>query len=232
MSLKNSARRFGNSVSSTPSLFARWSARSLRLRLMLWYGALLLLGLGCFALFVLLFASNAINENVRSAIRGVTQITMNNLNRSLSPQSPYWPGHLAPETLDNYSSPGIIVEVFDQNGTVLYSSDVQNSLDLNPTTWQQLTHSSTPLWYMANVDGNQAMVEVSAIYLPGSTHAGQKSGSDMIGALLVAKSLYDANATLSALRGLLLLTGALVLVLFFCCGWAVVGYALRPLSEL
>ena len=232
MSLKNSARRFGNSVRSTPSLFARWSARSLRLRLMLWYGALLLLGLGCFALFVLLFASNAINENVRSAIRGVTQITMNNLNRSLSPQSPYWPGHLAPETLDNYSSPGIIVEVFDQNGTVLYSSDVQSSLDLNPTTWQQLTHSSTPLWYMASVDGNQAMVEVSAIYLPGSTHAGQKSGSDMIGALLVAKSLYDANATLSALRGLLLLTGALVLVLFFCCGWAVVGYALRPLSEL
>jgi signal transduction histidine kinase len=199
---------------------------------MFWYGALLLLGLSCFALLVLFFASNAINENIKSAIRDVTHVAMLNLNRSLAPQPPYWHDHLNPETLDNYSSPGIIVEVFDQHGSMLYSSDVQNSLALDATIWQQLARSPAPVWYMANIAGDQAMVAVSAIYPPGQTYAGQRPGGSIIGALLVAKSLHDANATLSSLQELLFLTGALVLVLFFCCGWAVVGYTLRPLSDL
>jgi signal transduction histidine kinase len=200
---------------------------------MLWYGALLLFGLSCFALLVSLLASNAINENIRSAIGGVSQVTMNNLNRSLSPQLPYWPGHLPPETLDNYSSPGIMVEVFDENGTLLYSSDTHNSLGLDTSTWQQLVHGSAPIWYTTDVGDDQAMVEVSAIYAPEHTHPGQPPPTrSVIGVLLVAKSLHDANATLSALQGLLLLTGILVLVLFICCGWVVVGYTLRPLADL
>lgn len=232
MSLKNSARRFGNSVRLTPSLFVRWLAHSLRLRLMFWYGGLLLLGLGCFALLVLFLASNAITKNVQSAISSVTRVATNNLNRSLSPQPPYWPSHLTPETLNNYNSPGIVVEVFDIGGTVLYSSDVQSSLDLDHATWQKLVASDRPLWYTASVDGDLAQVEVSAIYPPGQIHAPQKPGSGMIGVLLVAKSLRDVNATLSSLQGLLLLTGAIMLVIFLCCGWAVMGYTLRPLSDL
>ncbi|MGH2508683.1 MAG: HAMP domain-containing sensor histidine kinase, partial [Ktedonobacteraceae bacterium] len=39
-------------------------------------------------------------------------------------------------------------------------------------------------------------------------------------------------ATLMLLQSLLLLTGAMMLILFLSCGWAIVGYALRPLSEL
>ena len=232
MFLKNSARRFSHSVCSTPSLFARWSAHSLRLRLMFWYGGLLLLGLSCFALLMLLLASNAINENVQSAINGVTQVAMTNLNRSLYPQAPYWPGHLAPETLDNYSSPGIIVEVFNQNGTLVYSSDAQNVLDLDSATWQKVARGSAPIWYNARVKGDPALAEVSAIYPPGRLNASPASGRGMIGVLLVARSLHDVNATLSSLQALLLLTGALVLVIFLSCGWAVIGYALRPLSDL
>jgi two-component system, OmpR family, sensor kinase len=232
MFLKNSARRFSNSVRSTPSLFARWSAHSLRLRLMFWYGGLLLLGLSCFALLVLLLASDTITKNVESAITGATSVTTSSLKRSLSSRPPYWPTHLTPGTLDNYSSPGIIVEVFDQSNMMLYSSDAQNSFGLDDATWQKLARSPTPLWYNASIGGDQAMVEVSAVYPPGPAAATHTPGSDMIGALLVAKSLRDVNATLSSLQGLLLLTGSLVLVLFFCCGWAVVGYTLRPLLDL
>lgn len=232
MCLKNSARRFGNTVRSTLFLFARWSAHSLRLRLMCWYGGLLLLGLSCFALLVLFLTFNAITANVQGAVGSVTRVAMNNLNRSLSPQSPYWPGHLTPETLNNYNSPGIVVEVFDQNGIVLYSSDVQSSFSLDHATWQRLAASDRPLWYTANMDGDQAQVEISAIYPPGQIHTASKFESGMIGVLLVAKSLRDVNDTLALLRELLLLTGVILLVIFLCCGWAVMGYTLRPLSDL
>ncbi len=229
---KNSARRSGNQVQASQSIAARWSARSLRVRLMFWYGGLLLPGLSCFAFLMLVLASNAINGNVQSAISSVARVAMVNLHRSLSPEPPYWPGQLTPETLDNYTSPGITVEVFDQDNTLLYSSDAQSSLGLDSATHRELAQSTEPIWYRANVDGAQALVEVSPIYPPGQKGAASKLKSGMIGVLLVSKSLHDVNATLALLQELLVLTGSLMLVLFLGCGWAVVGYTLRPLSDL
>jgi signal transduction histidine kinase len=237
---KNSIQRLGNSIRSTRFVFVRWSAYSLRLRLMLWYGSLLILGLACFALLVLFLAANAINANTKSAISGVTRAATLDLSRSLSSLPPYWPTHLALETLDTYSAPGVIVEVFDQNGALLYTSD--------PTSSLTLTHlpdlRSGPFWYTTNIDGGQALVEASAIYPPptpdsfaqetGDTkqlHL-QRQNTTPIGTLLVARSLQDVNATLASLQILLLLTGVLILALFLLCGWAVIGYALRPLADL
>src|SRR5690348_514108 len=241
MFLKNSARRLGNSVRSTPAFFARWSAHSLRLRLMFWYSGLLLLGLSCFALLVLFLAFNSINDNVKNAIKAETRVATLNLNRSLESQPPYWPGHLALDTLDTYNTPGITIEVFDLQGTKLYTSNQHSSPGLDNTTIQQVLQSDTPIWYNTNVDGDQVIVEASAIYPPGQVHitaappprAVQRLEPRpvTIGVLLVSKSLQDANATLAALQGLLLLTGVLILILFLACGWLVVGYALRPLSD-
>lgn len=231
MSLKNSARSFGNSIRLTSSLFARWSAHSLRLRLMLWYGGLLLLGLSCFSLLMLLLASNAINKNVQSAISDVTTVATNNIARSLLRQPPYWPVPLTLVAFDNYSRPGITVEVFERSGTLLYNSDTQSSLALDDAQKQRLINSSGPIWYNTSVDGDQALIEISAIYPPGHV-ASSRTNHDLIGVLLVAKSLHDVNATLASLQGLLALTGVVMLVLFLWCGWAVVGYALRPLSDL
>src|SRR5258707_7480788 len=228
MFLKNRVRRFGASLQSTSSLFARWSTYSLRLRLMFWYGGLLLLGLSCFALLVLFLASNAINMNVRDAITGVARMASNRVSKSLSSHAPYWPGYLPLGTLENYSSQSITVEVFDQSKTLLYSSNTQAALHLDSVMWQRLEQSAQPIWYNASVDGDQALIEISAIYAPGAANA--RSG--MIGVLLVAKSLHDTNAILSELQGLLMLTGAIMLVLFLGCGWAVVGYTFSPLSDL
>src|SRR5690242_14428691 len=112
MSLKNSAKRFSNSVRAAPSVIARWSKHSLRLRVMLWYGGLLLLGLSCFALLVLFLASNAVNENEKNAITGVSSIASADLDRSLTAHPPYWPSHLALNTLSTYNAPpDITVEV-------------------------------------------------------------------------------------------------------------------------
>lgn len=240
MFLKNSIQHLGNSIRSTRFVFVRWSAHSLRLRLMLWYGSLLILGLACFALLVLFLAANAINANTKSAISGVTRAATLDLYRSLSSLPPYWPTHLALETLDTSSSPGVIVEVFDQHGTQLYTSDPTSSLTL--TRLPDLR--SGPFWYTTNIDGGQALVEASAIYPPLSpTSLARKTGDikqvyvqnrnpEPIGTLLVARSLQDVNATLASLQILLLLTGVLILALFLLCGWAVIRYALRPLSDL
>jgi signal transduction histidine kinase len=237
---KNSIQRLGNSIRSTRFVFVRWSAYSLRLRLMLWYGSLLILGLACFALLVLFLAANAINANTKSAISGVTRAATLDLSHSLSSLPPYWPTHLALETLDTYSAPGVIVEVFDQNGALLYTSD--------PTSSLTLTHlpdlRSGPFWYTTSIDGGQALVEASAIYPPPALNSFAQGTGDTrqihlqgqnanpIGTLLVARSLQDVNATLASLQILLLLTGVLILALFLLCGWAVIGYALRPLADL
>lgn len=231
MSLKNSAHRLSHLVRLIPALVTRRSAYSLRVRLMVWYGGLLVLGLTCFSLLVLLLASNAIYKNVQSAIDDVTSVASKNISRSLTAHSPYWPDHLILESLDNYRSPGITVEVFDHQGQMIYNSDAQSVLALDTTQQQKLLHHSNAVWYNASVDGDQALVEISAIYPPGHV-AAQKTSGGMIGVLLVAKSLHDVNSTLTSLQGLLALTGVIMLVLFLWCGWAVVGYALRPLSDL
>ena len=241
MSLKNSVRRIGSSVRSLSSLFARWSSHSLRLRLMFWFSGLLLLGLSCFALLVLLLASSAINENVKTALSAETRVATLNLDRILSTQPPYWPAHPPFDTLDTYNTPGITVQVFTLQGTRLYSSAPRSSLKLDTITIQQVQQGDTPIWYNTTVNGDQVMAEASAIYPPGQRPAatppprtGQRPGPrpTTIGVLLVTKSMSDVNATLGALQGLLLLTGLLILFLFLICGWAVVGYALRPLSDL
>lgn len=232
MFLKSKAQRLGSSVRSTSPLWAGWSAHSLRWRLMLWYGGLLLLGLGGFALVVLFLASNTMSKNVQTAISGVGHMVMSDLNHSLSPQPPYWPSPLAPDAMDNYSSPGIIVEVFDLQGNMLYSSDMQRVLHMNNQAWQELAHSAVPIWYNESFAGDPARVEISAIYAPGQKPDTHGAGGHMIGVLLVARSLHDINSTLAELRGLLFLTGAIILVLFLGCGWAVMGYTLRPLSDL
>ncbi len=234
MFLKNSAQRIGNLVRSTQSIFARWSAHSLRLRLMLWYGALLLLGLSCFTLLVLLLASSVINDNVKSAINSEARVAALDIDHSLSPLPPYWPARLTLATLNTYNAPGVTVEVFNQQGRLLYSSDQSSSLGLNSSTLQQLGQGAKAVWYNTSVDEGQALVEAMAIFPPSQAGSGAVpvKSTGMIGVLLVAKSLYDVNATLASLQILLLLTGVIILIIFLCCGWAVVGYALRPLSDL
>jgi two-component system OmpR family sensor kinase len=237
MSLKNSVRRLSTFIHALRSVFVRWSVHSLRLHLMLWYGSLLLLGLSCSALLVFFLAANAINANVKSAIGDVTRAATLDLNRSLSSLPPYWPTHLALETLDTYNAPGTIVEVFDLQGVLHYSSDPTSTLAGARLPGLR----SMPVWYTTTIYGDQALVEASAIYPPPgpAPSAGDsrrlslhRRNASPIGILLVARSLQDVNATLTSLRFLLLLTSALILMLFLLCGRAVIGYALRPLSDL
>lgn len=231
MYLKNSTYQSGNSMFSSVTR----PAHSLRLRLIHWYGGLLTLGLSCFAIVVLILVQGAINVSMQSTVSAETASATHNLNRVLSPQAPYWPPQLVMETLDTYHTPGLTIEIFSREGKALYASDeINNSLNLDNTVAQGLARGTDSIWYNATVGNDQVLVEASAIYPPPASPEPtlNQRRLPMIGVLLVAKSLHDAHTTLMLLQGLLLLTGALMLVLFLGCGWAIVGYALRPLSEL
>ncbi|MGH2482632.1 MAG: HAMP domain-containing protein, partial [Ktedonobacteraceae bacterium] len=209
----------------------RRSAHSLRLRLIFLYGGLLALGLSCFALLVLALVKDAINTNMQNMIGAQTSMATNKLNHVLHPLPPYWPPQLKIEALDTYQSPGLTIEVFTLQGQSLYASDNTITLGLDRSVTQDLMRSTRPVWYNTNVGGDWVQVEASAIYPP-PTSMTPGGHMPMIGVLLVAKSLHDTDNTLMLFQGLLLLTGMIILILFLGCGWAIVGYALRPLSAL
>src|SRR5438876_5049258 len=87
--------------------------RSLRLRLILWYGSLIAVALGFFALLFLLLTTDAIDARVHSALRTEARVAMLDVLDDLSAAPPYWPGRLPMNLVDTYRAPGSVLEVLD-----------------------------------------------------------------------------------------------------------------------
>src|SRR5438445_10719753 len=96
--------------------------RSLRLRLILWYGSLIAVALGFFGLLFLVLTTDAIDQSVNSAQRTEARVAMLDVLDDLSAIPPYWPGRLTMHVVDTYRDPGALVEVLDPNGQVHYRS--------------------------------------------------------------------------------------------------------------
>src|SRR2546422_8321398 len=96
-------------------------SRSLRLRLILWYGSLIAVALGFFALLFLLLTTDAINQSVNDAVRTEARVAMLDVLDDLSASPPYWKGPLTMR-VDTYRDPGVAVEVMDAQGQVRYLS--------------------------------------------------------------------------------------------------------------
>src|SRR5215471_14138991 len=96
--------------------------RSLRLRLILWYGSLIAVALGFFALLFLLLTTDAIDTSVNSAVRTEARVAMLDVLEDLTVSPPYWPGQLKMRVVDTYRDPGVVVEVLDAGGRVRYLS--------------------------------------------------------------------------------------------------------------
>src|SRR6266513_5442534 len=85
--------------------------RSLRLRLILWYGSLIAVALGFFGLLFLLLTTDAINSSVDSALRTEARVAMLDVLHVLSPAPPYCPDQLTMRVVYTYRDPGVVVEV-------------------------------------------------------------------------------------------------------------------------
>ncbi|MEO8971146.1 MAG: HAMP domain-containing sensor histidine kinase [Ktedonobacteraceae bacterium] len=216
--------------------------RSLRLRLMLWYGILLISALGFFAALVLLLTTNAINQSVDSAVQAEARLASLAVNRELTSTSPYWPAQLSLPAIDTYREPGVTVEVVDSHGYGRYplSTSTAKNIPLSDETTRAILAGQPPVWYTTTVNGEQVRVEALPIRAPLAEPGGNVTNADgtlpgsgpVIGLLLVAKSLSDMNATLFLLQTLLLLTGVATLAGTLIASWIIGTRVLRPLAGI
>src|SRR5258708_8275532 len=217
----------------------RGRPRSLRLRLLLWYGSLIAVALGFFAMLFLILTTDAIEQSVNSAVRTEARIAMlDALADDPSPAPPYWRDPLSMHVVDTYRDPGVVVEVLDSQGQVRYlSTSGTTGITLSTNTTHMVLAGPPPVSYTTSVDGQHVRVEALPIRAPVHGVSGTASGVPMgngpvIGVLLVAKSLSDVDATLLLLRALLLLSGIATLVGTLIASWLIATRVLRPLSAL
>ena len=212
-------------------------SRSLRLRLILWYGSLIAVALGFFALLFLFLTTNAIDQSVNSAQRTEARVAMLDVLDDLSAAPPYWPGRLTMQVVDTYRDPGAVVEVLDTQGQVRYLSTNGSRIPLSDETTRTVLAGQPSVLYDTAVDGQH--VRVAALPIRAKVHGvssdvnGVPMGNGpVIGMLLVAKSLSDVDATMLLLRALLLLSGVVTLTGTLIASLLIATRVLHPLSAL
>jgi two-component system, OmpR family, sensor kinase len=211
--------------------------RSLRLRLILWYGSLIAVALSFFALLFLLLTTDAIDASVNSALRTEARVAMLDVLDDLSSAPPYWPDKLTMRVVDTYRDPGVVVEVLDAQGHVRYLSTNDSPLPFSNETTQSVLAGQPSVLYDTSVDGQHVRVQALPIRAPVHGVSGNANGVPMgngpvIGLLLVAKSLSDVDATMLLLRALLLISGVATLMGTLLASWLIGTRVLHPLSEL
>lgn len=217
---------------ASPSALNR--PHSLRLRLILWYGVLVIIALGFFAGLMLFLTTEAMNQSVDSAVRAETHVAALDVNRELYTVSPYWPAQLALPTIDTYHEPGVVIEVVDTQGTIRYPSPIGpgKSIPISASTRQGVAAGQT-IWYTTSIGGEHVRVEASPIHTP-TTETSQSAADagSIIGILLVAKSLSDVDAALLLLQLLLLLVGLATLAGTLVGSWLIATRVLHPLAGI
>jgi two-component system OmpR family sensor kinase len=215
----------------------RKAPRSLRLRMILWYGSLIAVALGFFGLLFLLLTTDAINASVDSVLRAEARVAMLDVLGDLSPAPPYWPDPLKMRVVDTYRDPGIVVEVLDAQGHVRYLSTNGARLPQSLETSRIILAGQAPVLSDTLVEGQHVRVQALPIRAPVQGVSGNANGvptgnGPVIGVLLVAKSLSDVDATMLLLRALLLLSGVATLGGTLIASWLIGTRVLRPLREL
>jgi two-component system, OmpR family, sensor kinase len=211
--------------------------RSLRLRLVLWYGSLIAVALGFFGLLFLFLTTDAITKSVNSALQTEARVAMVDVLDDVHGAPPYWPDQLTMRVVDTYRNPGVVVEVLDTHNQVRYPTTSGSHIPLSTDTMRSVLAGQAPVIYESEVDGQHVRVQALAIRAPTHGVSSNANGTPMgngpvIGMLLVAKSLADVDATMLLLRTLLVLSGVITLVGTLIASWLIATRVLRPLSEL
>jgi len=226
----------------------RGKPRSLRMRLLLWYGTLLAVALCLFAVLILVLTTNAIEQNVDSDVMAEARVASLNIQPELTVQSPYWPQRLSLDAIDTYRDPGVVVEILDAKDTMRYrsGSDINITIPFSTDAFKKTFNGQTT-WYTATVSGERVRVEILPIrastevaFASTNVQSNRRSNASVsaasvepiVGALLVAKSLDDVDDTFSMLRTLLLISGLTILVGVLLGGWIITTRVLHPLTEI
>ncbi|HCI82554.1 MAG TPA: hypothetical protein DHW02_23000 [Ktedonobacter sp.] len=251
MSSKNKA--IAPQTATQPSPFNPLRPRSLRLRLVLWYGLLITIALTGFAVLVLSFTTNALNQSVESSVRTEAHAVSVEVNSELLSVPPYWPKNLVLRSPDTYQDAGIVVEVIDAQGIVRYDSDSTSAARIpSNTAVAQAVREGHTYEYNDRYDGQPVRIEALPVRIsqqqstgsngattsnPGNNITATPSTTSsvqepVIGTILVAHTLSNTSATLTLLQSLLLLIGGVTLIVTLLGGWAIATRVLHPLAEI
>lgn len=211
--------------------------RLLRLHLMTWYGGLVAISLLVFGVLVFLLTTQSLYNGVDNALRAEAGAAQANIRSELNkhvPTSPneIWPPKLVLTVIDTHSlskdTLGITVKVFDERHNLLYISknDALN-IEPAPNAFQQaLQNQGQQIYTTSGKDKEPIRVLVEAIHKPGG------SPENVIGVMMVAKSLHAEEATKAQLLLLLCTSGGVVLITALSVGWAITTNVLSPLSAI
>src|SRR6266567_4861017 len=206
---------------------------SLRLRLLLWYGMLLTIALVFFAALVLMLTMDVIDKIAESTVQTESRFAVVAIRQELHSRPPYWPSQLSLKAIDTYHTPGLIIQVMDLQGNILYHSQGGSSIriPLNENV-AHATRIGQTFWYTTKIEGSRLQVEALPIPVPSKDTTARTNTGQVIGTLLVARSLDDVDETFLLLRILLLFAGGAALVGALIGGWAIMADAFRPLTEI
>jgi two-component system OmpR family sensor kinase len=151
-------------------------------------------------------------------------------------------------TVNLLGSLGVTFEVLDANYTIVYKApNIQGTLPPNPMALQEALNNGSCSAYDAtqNPSGAQLRVYVYPVTLPitatnynatPSTAAGSNCMSttreQVVGAVVIAKTVGDVNGSLNTL-GRLLILGVIIATIFTTMGsWFIAGSSLQPVSKV
>jgi two-component system OmpR family sensor kinase len=193
---------------------------SIRLRLTIWYTAVLAVTMLLFSVFLyfLLARNLTVEINKSIVIKGREVISS---VRVIGP--PHQLRQVVLPDVDVFATPDIFLQVVDSQGTVVARS--QNlggqNLPVNEAMFSE-TGRTGPFFETATVGNERVRLYNSPLNLKGN----------FIGILQVGRSLRSMETTLNRLRFLLFFGGGLLLFLTASLGWFLAGLVLKPISRI
>jgi two-component system OmpR family sensor kinase len=196
----------------------------IRWRLTLWFALILLviLVLSGTVLYILLqhYLLNQVDDNLR--------VYAARVHGTLNPQEipnpvDYEVIHSKLPPINEFASPGIYIELIDQNGNVVVKSNSlgEQELPVNPSLISQGFAGSAAIGTVAAGDNASVRIMVSPLYLQDQTLV-----------LEVGQSLNHVNDAMGRVRVALLASTLLALVLATVSGGAIVRGALSPVKKI
>ncbi|HTK09889.1 MAG TPA: HAMP domain-containing sensor histidine kinase [Ktedonobacteraceae bacterium] len=211
--------------------------RSLRWRLVLWYGLLMIVALSIFAILVFVLARDTLYRSTYDTLQANSRYALSTVEGILDVYgTDEWIQELSFASVDLYRDPGLEIAVYDTHGKLVYTllpTHLNQLMKLPDGYTEKLKIGEIPPPFEGQVQGVHAMLQVMPIEAPVSVLSGLRTDAvPIIGTLVVIQSLSAVDKTFLILQTLLLLSGLTALIGALVCSWLISVNVLRPLSEL
>jgi signal transduction histidine kinase len=191
----------------------------LRLRLTVAYVVLLAASLAAFSLAVYIATANRVSASVDEKLRLKSEAIVTSLEPIDLPLSSQTMRVNQQLRLDQEASSGLLFQVRNLEGSVVYSSFPSGNLNL---ALPNMVTSEKPTFATADVGGERFRIQ----YLPIT------SNDEMLGSVVVAQSLKDKSDWLSQIRTILILGGVAVLLITNVPAYLVARRVLEPVRAV